>query len=367
MTQRIRTWIGQHDLEAFFLLAIGFSFALLFPARLLFGRDDTLGQILGLLLGRIGVYSPVLAGMLVAHLNHPNREHAPTSRRVIVFVAVWLIAAAVHTASLQRDVEPGTPLIAVVILSLPVALLPAFVIASAFSRSGAIRQLLSTLVRPRGSIVIYLIALLTFPLIHIVGTVVTNAVNGDRWLPQVTRVGDLVLLALTTFLSVLLFSGGINEESGWRGFAQKRLQARASPLVANLVLWILLVVWHIPNDIVQYRHGGYLLVRFGLYPCITILFGWLYNRTEGSTMAPALAHAAMNTMNPLVHILPITPVGNALLVGLTVAVVVADRMWRKLPGDHGAVHRGSDMRDDPDAHGLSGGQAKVSPRRLGNL
>jgi len=347
MKQRILRWIGQHDLAAFFLLAIGLSFALLFPGLFLFRRDDTLGQILGLLLGRIGVYSPVLAGMAVAHVGRPERDRPAAPRRVLVFLAVWLIAAAVHTASLHGEAQPGTPLVALIILSLPVALLPAFVVASAFSRSGGVRRLLSTLVRPRGGIVTYLIALLTFPAIHIVGVMVTNLVNGDRWLPRVTGVADLASLCLITFLSVLLFSGGINEESGWRGFAQKRLQARFSPLVANLILWVMLVIWHIPNDIVQYRHGGYLLVRLALYPCITILFGWLYNRTQGSTMAPALAHASMNTMNPLVSLLPITPAGNGLLVGLTVVVIVADRMWRRLPGDHGAAHGGSDSREDP--------------------
>jgi len=199
--------------------------------------------------------------------------------------------------------------------------------------------MLSTLVRPKGSIIYYLVALLTFPVIKIVGTGITNLLNGDAGLPQMRHGVDLAYTIFITFFSVLLFSGGINEESGWRGFAQNRLQAKYSPLVANLILWFLMVIWHIPNDIVQYRHGGYILVRIALYPFITILFGWIYNRTKGSILAPAIFHASMNSMNPLMDIFPITTAGNILLVGLAMVAVISDRMWRRLPADHPAVYR----------------------------
>jgi membrane protease YdiL (CAAX protease family) len=199
--------------------------------------------------------------------------------------------------------------------------------------------MLATLIKPTGKIVYYLFALLIFPVIHIVGGGITNIMNGNAWFPQVSQVADLAFTVLITFFSVLLFSGGINEEAGWRGFAQKRMQARYSPLVTNLILWFLLVIWHIPNDIVQYQHGNYLLIRFGVYPFITILFGWTYNRTKGSILAPAVFHASMNAMNPLVGVFPMTTAGNILLVGLTMLAVVSDRMWRKLPGDHPAVYQ----------------------------
>jgi len=199
--------------------------------------------------------------------------------------------------------------------------------------------MLATLIRPRGSIVYYLVALLAFPFIHIVGTGITNVLSGNGWFPQVSQGSDLALTLFITFFSVLFFSGGINEESGWRGFAQRRLQANHSPLVANLIVWIMMLVWHIPNDIVQYRQGGYLLVRIVLYPFIAILFGWIYNRTKGSILAPAIFHASMNSMNPLMGIFPITTAGNILLVGLAMIAVTTDRMLRKLPRDHPATYQ----------------------------
>jgi membrane protease YdiL (CAAX protease family) len=337
-----KEWIRRHPIEAFFLLGIAICFVTLFPAVLIIPQEGIFGQILSFYLGRIGVYSPVLAGMFVARIIKPGRQRVSLARRLLVFLPVWFIAEIIHTASLELTAPPDTSLIALIVLSLPVALLPALVISSAFSGADGVKQMLKTLVRPTGSIVYYLVALLAFPVIHIVGTGITNVLNGNAWLPRVSQGADLAFTILITFFSVLLFSGGINEESGWRGFAQRRLQAKYSPLVANLILWFLMVIWHLPNDIEQYRHGGYLLVRIALYPFITILFGWIYNRTKGSILAPAIFHASMNSMNPLMGVFPITTAGNILLVSLAIVAVVSDRMWRRLLGDHPAVYQDVD-------------------------
>lgn len=336
---KLMNWIKNHQVAAFSLVGIAICFGTLFPAVLIIPQEDTLGQILSLYLARIGTYSPVLAGMFVARVIQPARQRVSLSRRLLVFLPVWFIAEIIHIANLQLTVQPGTSLIVLIVLSLPVALLPAYVISSAYSGAAGVKQMLSTLVRPKGSIVYYLVALLTFPVIHIVGTGITNFLNGDALFPRINQGADLAFTLFITFFSVLLYSGGINEESGWRGFAQNRLQVKYSPLVANLILWFLMVIWHIPNDIVQYRNGGYLLVRIALYPFITILFGWVYNRTRGSILAPAIFHASMNSMNPLMGVFPITIAGNILLVSLTIVAVISDRMWKKLPPEHPAVHQ----------------------------
>src|SRR5215210_5755819 len=40
--------------------------------------------------------------------------------------------------------------------------------------------------------------------------------------------------------------GPMGEEPGWRGFAQPRLQANRSPLLATLILALLVAIWHVP-------------------------------------------------------------------------------------------------------------------------
>jgi membrane protease YdiL (CAAX protease family) len=371
VSQKTREWIRGHPIEAFFLLGIAISFVTLFPAVLIIPQDVELGQILRLYLGRIGAYSPVLAGMFVARINRPARQPVPLARRLSIFLPVWFIAEIIHTASLWLAVPSGTSLVLLIVLSLPVALLPAFVISSAYSGTDGVRNMLATLVRPKGSkgsVVYYLIALLTFPVIHIVGTGITNILNGNAWFPLVNQGADLAFTLFITFFSVLLFSGGINEESGWRGFAQRRMQMRYSPLEASIILWVLMVIWHIPYDIVEYQFSGYALVRLGLYPFITILFSWVYNRTNGSILAPAVFHASMNSINPLVGVFPITTAGSILLVGFAVVAVISDRMWRRLPGDHPAVYQdavastsaGSSVQQLADADPAGQGRPIVS-------
>lgn len=340
--KEIIVWIYAHPIESFFALALVLMYIIGFPTVYLYMMgiaDQPLLQILLLYAGRLAVYSPVLAGMLVTRWTLPNRS--PTSARVrwLTFGIVWLVALTISALDLRRGVPKDalgwTPLF---ILSIPIAILPAFVVSSAYSRITSLGDYLSTLVYPRGNLIWYVVALLTFPVLQILGLAITQLLTGEPLLSNVHLSPKILLATLITFASVFFYSGGINEEGGWRGFAQRRLQTNHTPLVANLLLWAYLVVWHVPNDIVQYCEGGYLLVRIGLYPFIVILFGWVYNRTRGSILAPALFHASMNSMNTLNTALPETNAANVLLILLSIFAVALDRMWKKLPADNPAVY-----------------------------
>jgi membrane protease YdiL (CAAX protease family) len=241
-------------------------------------------------------------------------------------------------ADLKLNLPSSVTTTGLIILAFPVSFLPTWVLSSTLSGPDNVRRMLNTLIKPGGNIIYYLIALLTFPFIQIVGTVITNIIHGQTCFPDVSQVTGLAYTVFITFLSVLFYSGGINEEAGWRGFAQKRFQAKFSPLITIFLLWFLMVIWHIPNDIVQYKNGGYLLIRFAIYPVITTLFSWIYNRTNGSILAVALFHASMNSMNPLMGKFPVTPASNIMLIIFAITVVLSNRMWRKLPGDHPAVY-----------------------------
>jgi membrane protease YdiL (CAAX protease family) len=144
-------------------------------------------------------------------------------------------------------------------------------------------------------------------------------------------------LLLLEFLHVFLMTGGINEESGWRGFALPRLQSRCPAIVAALIVGFLWALWHLPIDIGQGVPVAWILEsRLFWNPVFAILMSWLYNRTNGSILAPAIFHTAMNAFGKQ---FPRTTAGNVIFVALTVLVIVHDRMWRKLPANHPAVYR----------------------------
>ena len=324
---------------AFFAISAAISFAMLFTAIYFVPRDNSIGQILGYYMASIGTYSPAIAAIFITRIIRPGRSNVSFSRKLVLSLPVWFIAMIVNIANLKLTTAQDAPLIGLIILSLPVSFLPAWIITSAYSGTDGVRKMLKTLLKPGGQITYYLIALLTFPFLTIAGMVITNVLNGNALFPQIGQTENYMLNICVTFFSVLLFSGGLNEESGWRGFAQIRLQSKYSPLVTALILWFFMVIWHVPNDIVQYQNGGYLLVRIGLYPFITILFSWIFIRTNGNIWAVVIFHSSMNSMNPLAVIFPVTTAGNILLVTFALVVVIVDRMWRKLPEDHPAVYQ----------------------------
>jgi membrane protease YdiL (CAAX protease family) len=311
---------------------------LLFPVVLLQDSvDQSLVAVLVIYAPRLAAYSPVLAGMLIVKRLRPAQTSTSAGRRRIIFGLVWLVALAVYVLETRNGyAEFGIGLETVVLLSIPIALLPAFVVSRALSRITGIREYLSSLIRPRGHFVWYLVALFTFPLVHLTGHLVTKLAIAEPLFADIYLTSDVLGGALAAFAFVFFFSGGINEEGGWRGFAQDQLQQTNSPLTANLLLYLYLVVWHIPYDIVQYADGGYLRVRIALYPFIVILFGWVYNRTNGSILAVALFHASMNSMNVLADAIPATTASFVLLVLFALYGVISDRMWQK-PATHNNV------------------------------
>jgi membrane protease YdiL (CAAX protease family) len=337
--QNLKESIKRYPVEAFFIIAIGIMFGFLFTAIYLIPGDTTIGQVSGYYFSRISVYSPIISGIIVTRILFLRKGNNSFFRKLKFIVPVWLVALIIQVADIKLTAPSCVSLTGLVLLAIPVSFLPAWVISSAISGSDSIRKLLATLVKPGGGIVYYLVALLTFPFIMVAGSVIANIINDRAWFPAISQLMNLSYTVLISFLSVLFYAGGINEEAGWRGFAQKRLQSKYSPIVTVFILWIFMVIWHIPNDLLQYQNGGYLMVRIMAYPFITILFSWIFNRTGGSILAVAIFHASMNSMNPLMGIFPITTAGNIILIIFAVIVVFADKMWRKLPEDHPAVER----------------------------
>jgi len=104
--------------------------------------------------------------------------------------------------------------------------------------------------------------------------------------------------ALIGFLVILFTAGPFQEELGWRGYALPRLQRRFSPLGASLVVGVLWWLWHLPLVFIPGKfmtQDPLLFLALSLeFILVSILFTWIYNRTQGSVLATMLFHAAMN-------------------------------------------------------------------------
>lgn len=103
---------------------------------------------------------------------------------------------------------------------------------------------------------------------------------------------------LTEFFIYNVIFFGFGEETGWKGYALPRLQAKYSALTSSIIFTAFWAVWHIP--LFFYRPGytgmGIVLTAGWLLSLLTgsILLTWLFNSSGGSILVCAVFHAAID-------------------------------------------------------------------------
>ncbi|WP_433629324.1 lysostaphin resistance A-like protein [Halomicrococcus sp. NG-SE-24] len=116
------------------------------------------------------------------------------------------------------------------------------------------------------------------------------------------------LLFVGLFLFSMVFSGGLNEEPGWRGFAQPRLNDQYGALCGSLVIGVVWAVWHLPYFVIPVTpHSSFPLVNqigwFGGILTLSVILAWIYNST-GSVLLPMVLHAMANTADVIIPLAP---------------------------------------------------------------
>jgi uncharacterized protein len=334
-------WIRRHQVLTFFILAYALSWSVLF-LYFPFSEKDPTG---GILIEPLVVFSPALMAMVISGIADPLPKFESSWPRWIAFILSWLISATLLILYAWKVYQIDEAAV-VAIVSGILAIFPAWVLSSAYARTPGIRALFSTLLKPRGSGLWYLVVFLFFPGIPLLGMGITRLLGGQaQFYLADLAFRDVAFLLVLEFLHVFLMTGGINEESGWRGLALPRLQSRYPTIVAALIVGFLWALWHLPFDISQDVPVAWMLENRLLWnPLFAILMSWLYNRTHGSVLAPAMFHAAMNAFG---NQFSITIAGNVIFIGLAVVVIVHDKMWEKLPSDHPAVYRSPEHAAQP--------------------
>jgi len=333
MTKLIE-YLKRHQLIAYFILTYVFTWALLLLLQSLFLEGL---KIVAPLIS-LGIFGPALVSIGLSAILDPRPRQGSHKPAVIAFIVAWILASVIITTELivVEKMDLSTP---VIVVSVITGLLPAFVASSAFSTIPGVRALLRTYIKPRGAFGYYLLALVLFPAIWLLGNVLSRALGMEAPLSRYPVDVKLLGMMILSFLYNICYSA-LSEEPGWRGFALPRLQAKFNPLVSSLILGVLWAVWHAPG-----RFGGIeakslsdTLVEWVLILWVTVIFTWLFNRTQGSILVTALLHPAMNaTTKYLTGSLGAL----ILLFGFMVFVIVLDRMWRRLPTDNPAIYQTS--------------------------
>lgn len=175
------------------------------------------------------------------------------------------------------------------------------------------------------------------------------------------------LLVAVIFLFALVLSGGLNEEPGWRGFAQARLNDRYGALRGSLLIGVVWAGWHLPYFFIPVApHSGFPLVNqigwFGGILTLSVILAWVYNST-GSVLLVMVLHAMANTADIIIPLAPerividgvidqgavgvVTVVHVAVYVVIALAVIAVYGREKLARGDiPGATEAGD--RADPD-------------------
>jgi membrane protease YdiL (CAAX protease family) len=160
----------------------------------------------------------------------------------------------------------------------------------AFHGRSAVVEFVRRLARWRAAPGWYVLVLAGPPAIALAAVAINRMLGAAA--PAADRLPPLAA-APATFAGIFLFIG-LGEEPAWRGYALPRLQRVATPIGGVLLLWLLHALWHLPLFGSEYDWSNgppWLLGLLGY----TIATTWLYRRTDGNLLLPALLHASLNT------------------------------------------------------------------------
>lgn len=330
---KLVNWAGQHQLTSFFILSFAISWGLL----LTLGPLYVSGVVLVIPVLMLALFGPALAGIILSGVMHPVPRQATAKIRPLAFFLTWLVAAPAFVFSPELSRQGISISFGLVAMAAVVALIPAFIVSSAFSRSPGIRNYLEPLVKPRGSVVWYAAAIFVVPALLVLAIVITNVLGKEVPPPRVATAGgweDFLSLFMLSAAYRFFYANACGEEPGWRGFALPRLQARYSPLIANLILAFFWAFWHLPLPQAQglANPGAFLEYYIGTFAhCIII--AWLFNHTRGSILVAGVLHVSSNVSRMLI---PETAVFQWTRPAFCILLIVIYRMWEKLPADSAA-------------------------------
>ncbi|MRR23957.1 CPBP family intramembrane metalloprotease [bacterium] len=337
MIKKTFRWVASHQVASFFIITFLITWGLGFSYIAVSNEKYFYMPIMFL-----ATCGPAIAGIIVAWIAGTDRITAKKRLSWLAFLISWAVVTIAFIAN-QFFVNKGpvsSPLVVLVaVSSLPVA----FIVNLVYTRYPVVRGFKLKSHRSGVSLRWIIIAFLIFPILTVFSALIGRIAGHESPSLSTLPATGFALAGMygIKFLSQFFFFNGTGEEAGWRGFALPRLQAKTAPLVAGLILALVWVPWHLFLWISEGREvltlsfwaGSYLL-----HIPSAIVLCWVYNRSCGSILAAGIAHASAITVVAFVQ-----PLEQNIMImvffAFTAAMVLIDRMWKRLPDEHPAVQR----------------------------
>jgi uncharacterized protein len=207
------------------------------------------------------------------------------------------------------------------------------------------RQYLSRIVDPRRiSPRWWLVVALFVPGILALSVLIDITSGGSTTLALIEKRLAPFLAAPSTiipFVFGVFINGPFPEELGWRGYILDRLQEKWSALKSSLILGAIWAIWHTPLFFMTGSHHQtqgvwspwFWLFMAGVMPT-ALIFTWVFNNTQRSTLAAILLHFIANLAYELANVSPGTNLYSFIIWIVAALVVVAfwgtDTLTRKV-------------------------------------
>ena len=215
---------------------------------------------------------------MFSRLRQLVRAHPVVAFYALAFPLSWraYLEALVHPGG-ELGLDPYGPLVAAVAVT-----------ALAGGLDG-LKAWARTLLRWRAAPSLYAFAL-AFPLlITLLGIGANVALGAKPPAPETWAAWPSLLVA---FPLVMVLGGPLGEEPAWRGLALARVAERRPMLQATLQVGLVWFAWHLP--LLLARPGEVVPGFLGIMSA-SVVFGWLYQRSNGAVLLPLLMHTAQNT------------------------------------------------------------------------
>ena len=171
-----------------------------------------------------------------------------------------------------------------------------------------------------------------FPFLIILSYYLSILIDQD---PPVSEAAELYYFIPFIFFSVMLTSGPVQEEFGWRGYALPRLQEKFTPFYSSIILGFLWAIWHWPQFLVPKDLTGMFYVTPVWSFILTVMsanfiYTWIHNKTNGSILAALVLHTQMNLFFWIFPVL-YTQYGYLIIMAVfmmaAIAVIMVDKKY----------------------------------------
>ena len=219
---------------------------------------------------------------------------------VLTYIISWAIWFPI-VASAQGWVAWNVPYVLYYFGSFGPLLSAVLITALTEGRAG-IRDLLGRIVKWRVELRYYAFAIFV-PVGLFLLAYLLNRVIAGTWsdLSLLGKADYLPYLGPFAVLGLWLFTYGLGEETGWRGFALPHLQKNRSAASATFILALLWATWHLPAFFFRDTYVEMGLLGFPMFAFMmifsTMVFTWLYNSTHGSVFIVIIFHAVFNWLS----------------------------------------------------------------------